>query len=804
MLQSPIQDSCQKASLGARGVAVCRHSSLSTKVWTMYRGPKANTHNAEELSMQLKLDPHLQSSKSSNHTVHTPKPQTLQVTEHVESPTLPTDASLPSDPSAKPIALTSLFARLSGEIVAGSGADVQTKRLCVSDKKGHHWRATHTVLPDYSSDLCQDRAAEPGHKPKQTLPASQKRKHGVLAAALARSTDATGAGFVNPQPPGSGGLFLRSPGKPAKRLGVTLSTNAQLDQAVGQARSSSLCHDTGLEQVAVQQHTITRTDASNSDAKTHDECQVIRRQEKDSAAATTGSYTVEDEDNDIRVSEATDVDKNREPINGVDTKYTGRASDGNQKDRNADHVAVLSTTACAMQAHLSVCDTVTLELDGLKSPCRERAHDLHPQIDVSEDAQTRAKSSFCRVNGGDSMARATDQEEHMQTACNEDPEATLPHAVASSGDQQVLFHHRLQGSSKTDSTDPVHNSSKSNGDGDGQGQAAAEPVMDLAGVDRGASNLPGNSSSQAATIQHVNPNLQKTRLDQGHSICPVEHPKSNEWTSICDCVDVNLPGMRARRASFRNHEQASKANTAGTAGRAHDFEASSLQAQAALMLDDKDDIAAGELERKFNKQDFKTMRIHGQFNHGFIMASIGKEMFIVDQHAADEKSTFERLQDSLVMNKQPLLAPLDLGLPAVDNITIRENMDVFTQNGFGFVECVDTGSMKLISVPFSKGTSFGIDDVHEMIGMIYNGETTRIYVGDKRKSAVAVHTRIRPSKIRAMLAMRACRSSIMVGTVLNLQQMRTIVSRLAELDGPWNCPHGRPTLRHVCTIPTSA
>jgi DNA mismatch repair protein PMS2 len=34
----------------------------------------------------------------------------------------------------------------------------------------------------------------------------------------------------------------------------------------------------------------------------------------------------------------------------------------------------------------------------------------------------------------------------------------------------------------------------------------------------------------------------------------------------------------------------------------------------------------------------------GQFNLGFIVARLGRELFIVDQHASDEKATFERLQ----------------------------------------------------------------------------------------------------------------------------------------------------------------
>ena len=52
-----------------------------------------------------------------------------------------------------------------------------------------------------------------------------------------------------------------------------------------------------------------------------------------------------------------------------------------------------------------------------------------------------------------------------------------------------------------------------------------------------------------------------------------------------------------------------------------------------------------------------------------------------------------------------------------------------------------------------------------------------------------------------MLAMRACRSSVMVGTALDKPVMERILSHLADLHAPWNCPHGRPTMRHLCTLP---
>ena len=55
-----------------------------------------------------------------------------------------------------------------------------------------------------------------------------------------------------------------------------------------------------------------------------------------------------------------------------------------------------------------------------------------------------------------------------------------------------------------------------------------------------------------------------------------------------------------------------------------------------------------------------------------------------------------------------------------------------------------------------------------------------------------------------MLASRACRSSIMIGRALDGPIMARILGRLAELEAPWNCPHGRPTMRHLAVLPDAA
>jgi len=52
------------------------------------------------------------------------------------------------------------------------------------------------------------------------------------------------------------------------------------------------------------------------------------------------------------------------------------------------------------------------------------------------------------------------------------------------------------------------------------------------------------------------------------------------------------------------------------------------------------------------------------------------------------------------------------------------------------------------------------------------------------------HDVLRPAKVNTMLAMRACRKSIMIGKPLSREEMKKVVVNLSSLEAPWNCPHG--------------
>ncbi|GFV00701.1 mismatch repair endonuclease PMS2 [Trichonephila clavipes] len=99
-----------------------------------------------------------------------------------------------------------------------------------------------------------------------------------------------------------------------------------------------------------------------------------------------------------------------------------------------------------------------------------------------------------------------------------------------------------------------------------------------------------------------------------------------------------------------------------------------------------------------------------QFNLGFIITRLNEDLFIIDQHATDEKYNFEQLQKETVLETQLLLQPQDLNLTAVTETILIDSLHVFEMNGFKFKinEAKPSGQrVQLVSVPVSRNWSFG-------------------------------------------------------------------------------------------------
>ncbi len=221
--------------------------------------------------------------------------------------------------------------------------------------------------------------------------------------------------------------------------------------------------------------------------------------------------------------------------------------------------------------------------------------------------------------------------------------------------------------------------------------------------------------------------------------------------------------------------------------------------------EDKPATAATAEERlslTVSKKDFANMHVVGQFNLGFILAirphtsadtstgSGSDELFIIDQHASDEKYNFERLQAETVVQNQRLVQPRVLDLTAIEEEIILSHPEALSRNGF-IIDVDISGDApvgrrcSLVSLPMSREVVFGVRDLEELLALL----------GEQSGPGIP-----RPSKVRRMFAMRACRSSIMVGKTLTEKQMERVVRNMGEIDKPWNCPHGRPTMRHLFSL----
>lgn len=130
----------------------------------------------------------------------------------------------------------------------------------------------------------------------------------------------------------------------------------------------------------------------------------------------------------------------------------------------------------------------------------------------------------------------------------------------------------------------------------------------------------------------------------------------------------------------------------------------------ALQVDNE--VAAAALQRVLKKDDFKRMQVLGQFNLGFVIGKLDDDMFIIDQHASDEKFNYETLQQTTVLHQQPLVRPLPLELTAGEEMVVMDHLDIFAKNGFTFLVSKDapaTKKLKLLSLPFTKQTQFGVE-----------------------------------------------------------------------------------------------
>lgn len=196
----------------------------------------------------------------------------------------------------------------------------------------------------------------------------------------------------------------------------------------------------------------------------------------------------------------------------------------------------------------------------------------------------------------------------------------------------------------------------------------------------------------------------------------------------------------------------------------------------------KDMVSSQPLEYK--KEEPKNpslpqLRVIGQFHRSYIIAEGEKGLYIIDQHAAQERYHYEMIREQILSGQkdtQPLLLPITIesSIAAVSQIdTINALME---QIGI-HLEVFGNTTFVCRELPVWMKDTEEEAFLRDMID--FWQRDSQISLDQLRKHAIAT---------------MACHSSIRFHRTLNMDEMKQVIEDLGKCEQPFHCPHGRPTL----------
>ena len=191
--------------------------------------------------------------------------------------------------------------------------------------------------------------------------------------------------------------------------------------------------------------------------------------------------------------------------------------------------------------------------------------------------------------------------------------------------------------------------------------------------------------------------------------------------------------------------------------------------------------AIQKLETEKATQRFPQLEYFGQMHGTYLFAQSKEGLYIIDQHAAQERIKYEHFREKIgevTDDLQELLVPFVLDYPNSDALKLKEQKSVLEEVGI-YLEGFGQNSFIVRAHPtwYPNGEEEAI--IREMIDMLLSTGTVSV---KKFREATAI--------------MMSCKRSIKANHYLNEAQARVLLNDLAQCENPFNCPHGRPVLIH--------
>lgn len=164
----------------------------------------------------------------------------------------------------------------------------------------------------------------------------------------------------------------------------------------------------------------------------------------------------------------------------------------------------------------------------------------------------------------------------------------------------------------------------------------------------------------------------------------------------------------------------------------------------------------------------------------YIIAQNEEGVYLVDQHAAQERVNYERYLKALkesTISTIALLFPITIELSTSEFLVIKNNLEVLTHMGF-VVEEFGVNTFVFKEHPTWLKTGYEEESIHKIVDiMIHNqGEFD-------------------PVKFNEHIAITlACKMSIKANMHISIEAVEELLQELVCCDNPYNCPHGRPTI----------
>ena len=163
----------------------------------------------------------------------------------------------------------------------------------------------------------------------------------------------------------------------------------------------------------------------------------------------------------------------------------------------------------------------------------------------------------------------------------------------------------------------------------------------------------------------------------------------------------------------------------------------------------------------------------------YIIIEMGKEMYMIDQHAAHERILYEEIKKNFYSNmekeSQIMLLPDIINLSHKEKQIVRENTDLFKKAGF-LVEEFGDNTIRLIGVP--------------AICMDLNTKELFLEILDTIDTVAITAKQEKEDKFIATVA---CKAAVKANMNLNKEEVDKLMQKLLVLPNPFTCPHGRPT-----------